>query len=106
MLFAIVAVAALSACASGGAAVSQKPPGEAGSIYVCRNGGKISALYGSQGKAARITVNGVTVQMDPVQAPFGTRFRADDGSTFWVNGQDVLLEWENGEMLFCREQGR
>ena len=72
-------------------------------VYVCRNGDTVSALYGSQGKAARITVGGVTVQVDPVQAPFGERFKADDGTTFWVNGDDVLLEWTNGTMLFCRE---
>ncbi len=60
----------------------------------------------SQGKAARITVGGVTVQVDPVQAPFGEKFRAGDGTTFWVNGQDVLMEWQDGTMLFCRESGK
>lgn len=88
----------------GEGAVSVPDSGSAGRVYVCRNGDTVSALYGSQGKAARITVGGVTVQVDPVQAPFGERFKAGDGTTFWVNGDDVLLEWTDGAMLFCREK--
>lgn len=105
-LLSFFAVLALTGCVTDSFGRQPSSTAEAGSIYACRNGDRVSALYGSQGKAARITVGGVTVQVDPVQAPFGEKFRADDGTTFWVNGQDVLLEWQDGAMLFCREEHR
>ena len=103
----ILAVLLLSGCVTDGLGIAAPhASGDAEPVYVCRNGDVVSALYGSQGKAARITVGGVTVQADPVEAPFGEKFRAGDGTTFWVNGQDVLLEWQDGAMLFCREKVR
>jgi predicted small secreted protein len=86
--------------------VTQDLPANSSVYYVCRNGDHVSAMYGDGGEPARITAGGVTVAMQPEQAPFGAKFRAPDNTTFWVNGQDVLLEWENGEMLFCRQEGK
>lgn len=103
-LLSFCAALALAGCTTDGA-VTQQLPSDGASVYVCRNGDTVSAVYGSQGKASRITVGGVTAQIDPVQAPFGYKFMAGDGTTFWVNGQDVLLEWQDGTMLFCREGG-
>lgn len=86
--------------------VAQELPADSSVYYVCRNGDHVSALYGKAGESARVTAGGVTVAMQPEQAPFGAKFRAQDNTTFWVNGQDILLEWENGEMLFCRQDGK
>lgn len=72
--------------------------------YVCRNGETVTAQYGGSGQPARITIGGTTVQVEPEPAPFGAKFKAADETLFWVNGQDVLMEWSNGAMLFCRQK--
>lgn len=101
------AVLALSGCVlTGEKPVEAELPVDTAPVYVCRNGETVSARYGSAGQPARITVGGVTVQVEPESAPFGAKFKAGDGTLFWVNGEDALLEWTNGMMLFCREKER
>lgn len=72
-------------------------------VYVCRDGSAVHALRGPSGTTARVTVGDATVQIDPVQAPFGAKFQSADGLSYWENGENVLLEWPDGTMMVCRE---
>lgn len=100
-------IAAIAACVILAGCAAQKVeaqmPGANAATYVCRNGETVSAQYSGAGQPARITIGGATIQVQPEPAPFGAKFKAPDDTLFWVNGQDVLMEWSNGAMLFCRQ---
>jgi len=92
----------LSACES--ARAPAHPRGSADApVYICRDGRAVHALRGPAGTTTRITVGDATVQIEPVQAPFGAKFRSADGLTYWENGENVLLEWPDGAMMVCSE---
>ncbi|MBI4031916.1 MAG: MliC family protein [Proteobacteria bacterium] len=98
----ISAMLLLSSCESG-----QEPGNPRGTanapVYICRDGSAIHALRGPSGATSRITIGDTTVQIDPVQAPFGAKFRSAEGLTYWENGENILLEWPDGTMMVCRE---
>lgn len=100
----ISAMLLLSACES--AQAPERPRGTADDapVYICRDGRAVHALRDPSGATSRITVGGATIQIDPVQAPFGAKFRSAEGLTYWENGENVLLEWPDGAMMVCRER--
>ncbi len=80
----------------GGAGI--QPPTKS---YACTDGRFLNVQVSPDRKSLHFTLAGLPDDLKAAESPFGERFVGEDEMSLWLNQNQALVEWPDGDMLRC-----